>query len=418
MVLLHLLRFTPDLPRFRLIAAHLDHAMRGGSAGDADWVRGLCRAWDVPCRTRRLPRAPEGEGGARAVRYAFLDEVREAEGAALVLTAHHADDQAETVLFRAARGSGVRGLRGILPRRDPAIWRPLLEATRSELAAYARSRGLGWRSDPTNRLPFARNVLRHEILPRLEESVASGAREALAGLARRARENEAAWESLLPDLLRPLGVRAEGTGVSFLRAPLAALHPAVGARLLRALAAGVGISLDAAGTRSAVTFSRAGASGTGVDLTGGARLGRALDRLTLAPGPEPAAPDRDTTLEIGDAEAGSGEVRLAGRRWRIAWGPKPLGGTSAAFLRDGLRFPLEVRGWAAGDRIRFAYGHKKLKKVFLESRVPSGERHARPVVVDAGRDVLWIPGIARSTLARGADPESLLHIGCTDADTD
>jgi tRNA(Ile)-lysidine synthase len=416
-VLLHLLRFAPDLPDHRLVAAHLDHAMRPCSRGDADWVRGLCRAWGIPLRARRLGDPPADEAGARRARYAFLEEVRAGEGAAAALTAHHADDQAETILHRAARGTGLRGLGGILPHRAPGIWRPLLEATSEELADYAGSAGLAWREDPTNLGPGPRNVLRHEILPRLEEAVAPGARAALAGLARRAREAEAAWEEALPGLLEPLRVRGERGGeVSFLRAPLLQVSDALGLRLLRALARRAGVALDDPGTRSAWAFVVRGASGRAARLPGGLELRRELDRMAFRR-PRPVEPDRELVVE--GAGRGEGRVVLGGRRWRLAWGARRREtGYRATFAVGGLWFPLRVRGRAPGDRIRLEYGSKKLTKLFLEARVPLHRRPTLPVVVDGAGEVLWVPGLARSVLARPGRDSTLLHMECIDADTD
>lgn len=413
-VLLHLLRFAPGVPDHPCLVAHLDHAMRPGSRADAEWVRGVCRAWDLPFRVRRLAEPPTDEAGARRERYAFLEEVRVGEGAASVLTAHHADDQAETVLFRAARGTGPRGLRGILPWRDPGVWRPLLEARRSDLAEYAAGARLSWRTDPTNRLPRARNVLRHRVLPLLEDSVAPGATRALAGLARRARDEEAAWAEVEDRLLEPLDLRAAGEeGLSFLREALLAWSPPVRGRLLRAVARRVGVRLTDAGTRRSVTFVASGESGRAVELPGSVRLRRELDRMVLLRG---SGASGDRPLRISSLEPGSGRALVGGRSWRLSWGTAASRGEEAVFSPGALRFPLEVRGWRPGDRIHLPYGRKKLTKLFLEARISDRRRRARPVVVDADQEVLWVPGVARSTRAREAGREPLFRIGCMDGD--
>src|SRR5690606_16771359 len=119
---------------------------RDGSAGDALWARGLCAAWEVPLDVERLASTPRGEAEARAARYEFLRRVAEARGADLVATAHHADDQAETVLFRAVRGTGLKGLAGIAPLGNGLV-RPLLPLWRRDIERYARERGLAWRTD-------------------------------------------------------------------------------------------------------------------------------------------------------------------------------------------------------------------------------------------------------------------------------
>ena len=150
LVLLHLLRFGQGLPSFRLHAAHFDHRMRPGSEADSLWVKGLCQAWGVPLQKEEAISPPASEEEAREMRYEFLFRAREGCGARWLLTAHHADDQAETVLFRALRGTGLHGLSGIPRRREPGILRPLLSFTREELEDYAGLRGVRSREDPSN----------------------------------------------------------------------------------------------------------------------------------------------------------------------------------------------------------------------------------------------------------------------------
>jgi len=412
-VLLHLFRFALAEPHLKLTAAHVDHGMRPGSAGDARWAVNLCEAWGVPLRACRLEPAPTTEAEARARRYEFLEATRRSVGARWVVTAHHADDQAETVLFRVLRGTGVAGLRGIRERRPPRVWRPLLPFTRDELRAHAAAHGLTWRDDPTNQSPFARNVLRARILPDVEASVAPGARRALAGLARRAADDEAAWRSLEDELLGAAGLREEPGGFSLDAAALGARHAAVRARLLRGLAHRLGVVPSEAGTRHAVEFTSAGTSGTSVSLGGGLTLRRELDRLLVA---RTEAPANESAAALGDASGGTTEAVVGGARFLVRWAPGVRAAVErgdaekSAFRIADLRFPLSVRGWRPGDRIRLEYGSKKLKKVFLEARVAPGERHRLPVLVDAAGAVLWVPGVIRGTDARPATHEEALTI--------
>ncbi len=156
--LLHVLRFALR-PVAHLVAAHFDHGMRPGSVADAAWARGVCTAWGVEYASERAASPPAGEADARDARYDFLERMRRRYAPALVLTAHHADDQAETVLFRILRGTGIDGLRGMPAAREPGIVRPMLGLWREELEAYAASVGLRWREDPTNEhLGYARRA--------------------------------------------------------------------------------------------------------------------------------------------------------------------------------------------------------------------------------------------------------------------
>ncbi|MGE0160137.1 MAG: tRNA lysidine(34) synthetase TilS [Gemmatimonadales bacterium] len=396
-VLLHLLRFAAN-ERRDLVVAHFDHRMRPESAEDAQWVAGLAAGWGIECRLGEAGTPPGSEAEAREARYRFLQTVTDDVGASLVVTAHHADDQAETVLFRALRGTGRAGLAGI-PARRGLYFRPLLRFWRAELEAYARRARLSWRDDPTNSsLRYARNALRHRVLPEIERLVAPGARRALVRLSAIAREDEAAWASVLPSLLEPLDVTEREGAVSVDRDALAALHPAVRARILRALASGLGVTLEETGTRLAGEFVASAGSGLALDVGGGLTLRRELDRVWLDVVPTRLDASADRPLVIPDARPGSGEAWLAGRPVSVSWGRADVGGAlrSASFDPRTLRFPLRVRAREAGDRIRLPSGTKKVKKVLLEARIPRIERAGVPMVVDARGDVLWIPGVARA----------------------
>jgi tRNA(Ile)-lysidine synthase len=172
---------------FELVAAHLDHGLRPGSGEDASFCQELCASLGVTLRAgtaRVRERARREKGGieqaARRERYSFLRRVREDEGAAAIAVAHTQDDQAETLLLRLLRGSGSSGLAAMRPRAGELL-RPLLAVSRREVLAYLAQRGLGWREDPSNReLGFARNRVRHELLPYLEQRFNPRVRAALA----------------------------------------------------------------------------------------------------------------------------------------------------------------------------------------------------------------------------------------------
>lgn len=156
-------------------AAHLEHGIRGGtSVADMDFCQALCARLGVPFYCERVCVADErrqGEGmeaAARRLRYAFLRRSKGQAGAQLIATAHHAGDQAETVLMHLLRGAGPEGAAGMRVL-DGDLWRPLLWASKQDLVSFLRARGQDWREDESNRVADTpRNVLRLEILPRLE----------------------------------------------------------------------------------------------------------------------------------------------------------------------------------------------------------------------------------------------------------
>ncbi len=414
-VLLHLLRFTPRLPSLAMHAAHLDHRMRPGSADDAHWVKGLARAWEVPLVARAVARPPANETEARRARYRFLEEARAETGCQWVMTAHHADDQAETVAYRMLRGTGLAGLAGIPRTRDPGLYRPLLPFWKRELAAYASAFRLRHRTDPTNRSPdIPRNVVRRELLPLAEKRVAPGARRALHRLARLAEEENRLWHAVAPTLLAGLGVHRTEEGVSFSRDALLQCDRLVRARLIRELAAEAGAHLDASGTELASEFACSGGSGRSIDLPGGAVLSRAFERLVIARAATNVAgghsSDHACFVAVPAPGEGAAEGRSGGAAFLARWSTRgSVGGERLAI--PALRFPILFRSWRPGDRIRLAAGTRKLKKVFGEARLPRPARARRPVVADSGGRILWVPGVARSVEARPAPHDAILYVG-------
>ena len=419
LVLLHLLRFALPDPAPGLRVAHFDHRMRAESADDREWVAGLARAWGLPLHWARAGEVPGSEEEARSLRYGFLEGLLAAGEAEWVLTAHHADDQAETVLFRILRGTGPRGLSGIPESRRPGILRPLLPFARSELEAYASRHRLRPREDPTNdSVRHARNRIRRRLLPELE-AVHPGARRGLLRLARNASRERAALDHLLDRELGELATTA-AAGVAVDRAALLRFPRPLRSALLRRLAESIGGSLSEAGTASAVEFITGKASGARLDLAGPLRIEREFDRIRIyrpARDPGPDAPSGgEEALLIEAPSAGGGEIDLSGTRFELRWktGRAPPSAArgrkgaweSASFDPAGLAFPLRVRSWLPGDRIRIRGRSRKLAKLFREARIPRRERVRRPVVVDARGRVLWLPGRAPGGVAEEGEAEA------------
>jgi tRNA(Ile)-lysidine synthase len=416
-VLLHLIRF--HLPQVQLTAAHVDHAMRPDSSADADWVRGLCTAWSVTLHSERLAAVPPSEAAARDARYAFLFTAATRCDARAIVTAHHADDQAETVLFRLARGTGVAGLAGI-PQRRGTIVRPLLPFGRAELLAYARAAHLRWRDDPTNaELRFERNRIRHIVLPALE-AARPGAARRIAQVAARVAEAEAAWHDVVSAVAQQVIIRREASAYALARERLLDYHPHIRARVVRHLLGDLGSRPDRAGTRVAMEFINSGVSGARITLAGGVVVEREFDLLLLRR-PRHDRTGDDVQLHIDAAVAGSGSFTTGGAAYRARWSPGPGdagAGQTASFDPSSLRFPLELRAWRAGDRIRLAYGSKKLKKLFRERRVGRAQRGRTAVLSDAAGNVLWVVGEARSTVALPAPGGAVFQITVMDSDTE
>lgn len=193
--LLHAFRKGAKQYGITLSAVTCEHGIRGeASLGDVQFVRKVCTAWDIPLyifsadipqRAEMSGRGLEEEG--RMFRYGCFTQLLQTE-ADLVATAHHLDDVAETVLFRLARGTSLKGLAAI--RERDGIVRPLLSVTKEQIEAYANRYGLPFVTDETNEdETYSRNAIRKSVLPELEK-VVNGAKEHLVEFAQRAVEDD------------------------------------------------------------------------------------------------------------------------------------------------------------------------------------------------------------------------------------
>lgn len=413
----------------RTVAAHLDHGLDPGSPERADRAAALAHTLDVPTVVERRPvgrldRANDGtEAAGRRVRYEFLEDVRRAEDAAWIVTAHHRRDQAETVLLRILRGSGIEGLAAMAPVRGRLV-RPLLPLDREVLEAAVRDAGLEPIDDPTNRdLSLARNRVRHGLLPVLERAPAVGS-DAEPGpvdrLVRLAHAAAGARSKLEERLERWLGpCRAEPATLAVRLEALAALPDAL---LPHALAflhrrAGAPYPAGAAAQGELVRQldARFGSGGRveriGCDCGGGWRWEEAGGSLLLRP-PErddepPPARHFSYTLrvpgELEIPELGSsvrvrrepvapwmfrGSARRAALALPFAVGSDPDPG------EDGRVGWLTVRSRRPGDRLRplGAPGTRKLKDLLIDRRIPRERRDRLPLVC-LGERIAWVPGV-------------------------
>ena len=410
-VLLHLLRFHSASLRLGLTAAHFDHRMRSSSLADADWVRGLCKVWNVPLELGVSDGPLRSEADARRSRYAFLELAAARAGADRIATAHHADDQAETVLFRVLRGTGLAALSGI-PEQRGALVRPLLPFTRMQIRTYATRARLQYQEDPTNRdLRYARNRIRHVVLPAMERA-APGFTRALLRLSEEAKADEDAWREITRRALNDVVRAQDEHSVQLARSVLLGYHRQIILRVIREAAGRLGNRPGRAGTQAALTFITSGGTGA-VELAGGLRLERHFERLLIRRAAEPPV---DQPLVIPEPGNGSGVAVIGGRTFAVQWsaGPEIDSAAAASFPVTALRFPLELRAWRPGDRIRLAAGTRKLKKLFLERRVPRHARRTLPVLAEPGGAILWVRGLARAVRAEPAPGTAVFHFRVLD----
>jgi tRNA(Ile)-lysidine synthase len=394
--LLDALAWLAKRQAFRLVAAHLDHGLRPESTEDAAACAALCRGLDVPLRVGRADvrarAARDGKGleaAARLERYAFLREVMGQEQAVAIAVAHTRDDQAETVLLRLLRGSAATGLGAMRPRTGDLL-RPLLLVSRDEVLYHLANRGLVWREDATNLdLAFARNRVRHELLPLLcafNPNLTSTLARAAAVLADEADLCAAAGA----ELLARIG-HAEGGAWLLDRAGLAAAHPAAARAALRRALDGLGglADVSAVHVERLLDLSRAPrASGRGLPLPGAREAVVRFGQLRLGPRLARTAPFALTAEVPGDVRIPGGPtVRL-----RLADGPARSGADTAVAALPGGSEPLCVRTRRPGDRVFVRGRAVSLKRFLMDRRIPADARPGLPLVA-AGADVLFVPGV-------------------------
>ncbi len=351
-------------------AAVVDHGLRPESAAEARLVARRCRELGVACEVltvevaRHRRRHGSVQEAARAARLDGLEALAERRDCTAIALGHTADDQAETVLFRVLRGTGLAGLAGI-PYRRGTLVRPLLDVRRSEILAYLGRRKLPFVADPSNAdRRYARARIRHDVLPLLARENPRVA-EALIDLARQARATPARpWLATLPaDLYLPertrkvvdrLVARAEGTR--------------------RVAAAGGAIVV-----RYGVVDWEAG---VGNPRPLGA--GRSSARIAR-PGVYRVAPPPALAVEVTHPQAS----------------PPPLG-NAAAFDPAKVGWPLWVRAPRSGDRMhpRGGLGSRKLADLLIDAKVPREQRAFLPVVGEAGGALLFVPGLRPSEVGR------------------
>lgn len=224
---------------FEVRVAHLDHAVRVDSGADAEWVSAWAAALGLPACVRRLPvaRGSGFEARARTARLAFLRDAAYHFGCRFVALGHQQDDQAETVLFRLIRGAGPQGLTGIPSHRsfaaDLTLVHPLLGVSRGELVSFLQALGQNWRDDPSNQtLDYARNQIRHTVLPHLTAINAAAGRH-IAEAAATLQLEEAHWADWFARACHYYARALGPDGVEFDRAAFLSLTPAEQARMLR-----------------------------------------------------------------------------------------------------------------------------------------------------------------------------------------
>ncbi len=440
--LLDVLHHLAGKHHLELCVAHLNHRLRPEAEAEADFVRAeaerrraafVCETLDIQAMAQTNKQSIET--AARNARYAFFRRTAQQVGAAVVAVAHTADDQAETVLMHLLRGSGLRGLRGMAPKRvigeaiigNPSapvegqlptanyqlpsaetnyqlpiyLVRPLLPFTRAEIMAYCAQHRLTPRLDNSNAdVRFFRNRLRYELLPILA-SYNPNARAVLARTAAAAAGDYDIWlkavHSLWAETVRP--APGEPGQVAFDRARWLALTEAEQRALLRLAAehlAENGAEIDFAPLQAAVNFSHSATPGRSCQLASGLVFRVAATQLIIS-GSE-ARRETGDWPRVGNGGLAPGWSLLVEPLGPDGWSREQMAASSRWTVHvdaQRLEEPVQMRGRRPGDRFQplGLAGHTvKLSNFLVNQKIPAKRRELWPLVT-CGNDILWVVGL-------------------------
>ena len=402
-----------------LHVVHLDHMFRGEeSLGDAVFVEDLAALYDLPVTVQHIdvPAYKKQSGlssqpAARAVRYNFFGETAARKSAAKVALAHHADDQAETVLLHFLRGAGAAGLRGMLPVRDNFYIRPMLCLRRQDIENYCNNKNLAWRIDSSNlKTDYRRNKIRMHLLPLLEKEYNNKLVPTLNRLGEICREEEDYLEFLTLTEYNKLTAFNRAGEIGFSLKKFHQIPLALQRRILRLAwreITGDCHDLGFEQVDKALDLLRNHAGSGRAELPRGVGVVKSYETFSVTTGKD----------EQTDQLAYSYEVMVPGQiyiaqinktlccevltgqavdeKYRdISLGRFKLPLNEALLDYDRVAFPLHVRGRQQGDVFSplGLDGSMKLKKYFINQKVSLEDRDKTPLVVENGK-IIWVGGM-------------------------
>ncbi|HXP89263.1 MAG TPA: tRNA lysidine(34) synthetase TilS [Bryobacteraceae bacterium] len=401
--------------------AHFNHRLRGAeSDGDERFVAEMARRLGLryftasPAEPGHLEnRDGNLENRLRRDRREFFSSLVAQNAGNCVALGHTRDDQAETVLFRLFRGAGLAGLAGILPATAEGVVRPLLGSTRAEAEQFLRARGIAWRQDSSNTDPrFARNRIRHRLLPQLEREWNPRLREALAHLAELAYEEERWWSRETGRMARatlqrgPVGLQGGPAGIELHAGELAGLPRAAARRLVREAirqAKGDLRRVEFRHVEAVIDLAIQRGSGSGRMALPGLEVLLSFDWILLRPAGNASQSTAVPSVQVtapGSYRSPGGNALICLEVSKSVPSSAPVSGAYATLKlhvpgsKAGQRFDppreLHLRGWRAGDRYR-PLGHgrdRKLAEMFQRARVPSWRRPFWPIL-SLGQQIVW-----------------------------
>ena len=395
MALLHWLWEQGKHDGFSVAAAHFNHRLRPTADRDEQLVRTWCREREIPFYTESADVAAfarekgiSQEIAARTLRYDFLERLADELGAARIATAHHRQDNAETVLLNLLRGSALQGLTGIPPVRGRIV-RPFLETDRSAIEAYIQKHSIPFVEDETNQDPAytVRNRLRLEVLPVLEE-LSPGCTGRIARSTQVLRSENECLQRQAEALLPPCD---GGDTVSVPLSLLEQQEEAIARRMVKTMARRLDGELSAAHVEAVLALT----CGRCLDLPGGLRAVCRRRRLTL-----------ERVFSLPEAiPLCPGERRWGGYTVRLT----ENGMEGILLAADRITGVLTVAPWNGTGRLAVENGSRTIKRLFADRGIPVEKRCEHPVLYLDG-EVIAVFGVAVDVRFRPWEGERTLAV--------
>jgi tRNA(Ile)-lysidine synthase len=428
--LLQILSMLSNEYGIELIAAHINHGLRGVNSDEEERFTGLfsaslgipfeSKSADIKALSRERGNSVEETG--REERYKFLTRVAQRYDAQKIAVGHHLHDHVETVLMNVMRGCGIEGLRGILPVRDGIIIRPLISSTRDEILSFLDIQGISYRNDGSNFDNVClRNKIRNRLIPLLKVQYNPNIETSLAHLSEIAGQEDAYLQEVVDRALSRIEVDdVQGKKITLTIAPFLQLHEAIQRRIIKVLLERLAVPGKAIGyvhIKSILNLMRHASSGARMSLPGSIAIRREYGELVLV-GNRSVDGVKARRSESGGLHYGetggadfSYEVMIPGRLDIVELGTVITFGfvEKIPFRRysekptviyldyDKLSLPLCIRNRRPGDRIQplGMEGSKKIKSYLIDKKMPRHLRMKIPLLVDR-ESVLWIVGMAMS----------------------
>ncbi|MDR7080334.1 tRNA(Ile)-lysidine synthase [Neobacillus niacini] len=411
LALLHYLWGQRDKQTLSLVAAHVDHMFRGQeSFEDALFVKDYCEQKGIPFEMARInvPQIIEktkknAQVASRQARYEFFEEIMGKYGYNYLALGHHGDDQVETILMRLTRGSSSAARAGIpfsRPFGNGFIFRPFLSLTKVELADYCQKQNLVPRIDPSNKKNiYSRNRFRHEVLPFLKAEN-QHVHEHFQRFSEDVQNDEILLQELTVQRMNKVMKMREKNKIiidiiAFLEVPISLQRRGI-QLILNYLYKVIPVSLSALHIDHVLSLTRNHHPSGTLDLPNGLKVIRSYSLLSFQFEVIEATP---YSFEL----SGPGVIDLpngARIRMDVIDGKENIetNGYYSLFPTDKIKLPIEIRTRKMGDRMNLKgmSGTKKLKDIFIDSKVPLQERDTWPVITDKNGWILWLPGIKKS----------------------